>query len=313
MDTLPENASFKENLELVLKAQNGDKEARNEVLVRNSRLIGSIAKRLCHRGLAFEDLVQEGSFGLMDAIERFDSSLKVPFANYASIWIRSAMERAIKSGSRTVRISERLESDLYRLQRISNQLALRLKHTPSVEELASVSGYSIKKVEKLLKLAENTISIDGLEACQLQKMEHNLSCEDQSIDEQFATDFTLQKFRELLYQCDLKQQQLEVLLLRYGFYGNIMTQPEIAKKIGVSTQRVHQIECEAIRNLRCHSSIKEYAILMDNPTKSMERIDLHREQYKNYLSIASGTMKLLSEEEILQKLQKKKKRKVKTR
>lgn len=306
-DNTRNNMDFYEVRPLVLKAQAGDISARDEIVYKNLGLVRSIASKYQYSGFPFEDVVQVGTIGLLEAIDKFKPEFGCPFATYAIQWIRCEIVRNIANCARNIRIPVGTGEQVNKLYKIQRELTVSLGRDPEIEEISEASGFSEKKIVKLQKLFADTESIEELETSNPFEMAHCSFAKDFRAEENIADSDILQKFHHLLYkECNLQPLELEILLRLYGFYGSTKTQVEVAKELGITSEAVRQREAKAIRELRRHSSIKEYAILMDNPTKAMKRIDLHREQYKKYGSRATYTLKLLDEEQMKEKSAKKK-------
>jgi RNA polymerase sigma factor (sigma-70 family) len=236
-----------------LLAAVADGEQARERLIRcNLRLVISQAKRYRGQGLSFEDLVQEGNIGLMEAVERYDPHRGTRFSTYAVPWIRQKMQRAIKNHGRTVRLPAHVSEDLYRLRRSTRELTSCLERQPTPEELALHMSMPVRKVQRLLRWQSKTVSLDapvGKEQ-ETELMELVADQDVSSIEDAVTLEQMQDEIREMMAKC-LRPREQKVLSLRFGLdSGQDKTLAQVAEVLGVTRERVRQIEVRAMRRLR---------------------------------------------------------------
>ncbi len=225
--------------------------AREHLVRANSRLVISVAKKYIGRGVPFLDLIQEGNIGLIRAANKFDYKRGHKFSTYATWWIRQAVTRAIADQSRTIRVPVHMGDQINKLLRISHKLTQRLGRDPTPAEMAEELDIPVDKVEHMLDVARRPLSLE-MPTDDEQDSTLGDFVEDQESpappDEVSAT-----MLKDLLMEIldDLPPREVKILQMRYGLLdGETYTLQEVGKKMGVTRERVRQIEAQALSRLR---------------------------------------------------------------
>ncbi len=230
--------------------------AREHLIKANSRLVISVAKKYMGRGVPFLDLIQEGNIGLIRSTKKFDYRRGNKFSTYATWWIRQAVTRAIADQGRTIRVPVHMGDSINKLFRLQHQLTQRLGRSPTVEEMAEALGMPPQKVEDIFRIARRPLSLEMPTDDEDDAVLGDF-IEDEEIDppEEAATYNLLgENLREVL--SFLPPREVRILQLRYGLFdGQPYTLEEVGRKMGVTRERVRQIEAQALSRLR-HPSIR---------------------------------------------------------
>jgi RNA polymerase primary sigma factor len=230
--------------------------AREHLITANSRLVISVAKKYMGRGVPFLDLIQEGNIGLIRATKKFEYRRGHKFSTYATWWIRQAVTRAIADQGRTIRVPVHMGDQINKLLRIQHQLTQRLGREPSVEELAETLEVTPKKVENMIQVARRPLSLETPTDDEEDSMLGDFIEDDEAPPPDDTATYNLLKEHLGSVLDSLPPREVRILQLRYGLLdGQAYTLEEVGRKMGVTRERVRQIEAQALSRLR-HPSIK---------------------------------------------------------
>ncbi len=246
-----------EEVELSKRVERGDQEAKDRMINSNLRLVVSIAKRYQGHGLSLLDLIQEGIIGLIRAVEKFDWRRGFKFSTYATWWIRQAVQRGVANKSRTIRIPVHIAEREQRIGRAERDLAPKLGRQPTEEEVAKHAKLPLKQVLEVRRAARAVTSLDRPIGDENQGALGDLFASEQAPPEE-ELDVSLEQ--DVLHRAlaDLPERERQVLKLRYGLNGDRdpISLESIGRELGITRERVRQIEANALEQLAVHREIE---------------------------------------------------------
>ncbi|MBT1062230.1 RNA polymerase sigma factor RpoS [Bowmanella sp. Y26] len=243
--------SAEEEVYFARLALKGCEASRKRMIVSNLRLVVKIARRYNNRGLALLDLIEEGNLGLIRAVEKFDPERGFRFSTYATWWIRQTIERAIMNQTRTIRLPIHVVKELNVYLRAARELAQKLDHEPTAEEIAKALDKPVEDVTKMLRLNERISSVDTPIGSDNDKALLDIIADEKGHGPEDELQDKDMRSSIVHWLNELNAKQREVLARRFGLMGyEPSTLEDVGAEIGLTRERVRQIQVEALRRLR---------------------------------------------------------------
>lgn len=245
----------KEERDLGRRKTAGDDEAREHLITSNLRLVVWVAKRYERPGITLADLVQEGYFGLVEAVDRFDWRRGHRFSTYATWWIRQRIQRAVDNQARVVRFPSHVAARMRRLDRVRGELRGDLCREPTEEEVREASGSTAEEIRRIAVAPRTVVSLDAPVGEDGTGLGELVAIDPVDVADDVETDMGAEGLRNAV--AVLPERQREVLSLRYGLEGDeALTLEEIGARLGVSRERVRQIEQRALLTLARRADVQ---------------------------------------------------------
>ena len=248
-----------EEQELLIKAKSGDEQAKQQLILSNLRLVVNIAKNYSNKGLGFIDLISEGNFGLIHAIDKFDYTKGYSFATDAVWWIKQAVTKAIISKGREIRIPSYKHDILNKVNKFIMGYITEYSSYPSIDSIAQGTGLEEKKIQKVMLEFQDMLSLNASIGDDIYLEDTISQADEESLENKVLGEIAKEEINAILGL--LKPREKDILTLRYGLFGQeIHTLEEVGKKFNITRERVRQIEKKTLDKLRIKYSdqLREY-------------------------------------------------------
>jgi RNA polymerase primary sigma factor len=237
-----------EEVELAKRIERGDQEAKERMINSNLRLVVHIARRYTGHRVALGDLIQEGIIGLNRAVQKFDWRRGFKFSTYATWWIRQACQRAIANQSKTIRIPVHIDERRNKLARVRQRFEIAHGREPELEELAEAAGLSVQHAREALEAVDASVSLNKLVGDDNVEL-GDLFADQESVDPQTAALDTVRGLAVRKAVETLPERERRIVELRFGFDGDVQSLEAIGRELGITRERVRQLEAEAFAKL----------------------------------------------------------------
>ena len=244
-----------EEQELLIKAKSGDEQAKQQLILSNLRLVVNIAKNYSNKGLGFIDLISEGNFGLIHAIDKFDYTKGYRFSTYAVWWIKQAVTKAIISKGREIRIPSYKHDILNKVNKFIMGYITEYSSYPSIDSIAQGTGLEEKKIQKVMLEFQDMLSLNASIGDDIYLEDTISQADEESLENKVLGEIAKEEINAILGL--LKPREKDILTLRYGLFGQeIHTLEEVGKKFNITRERVRQIEKKTLDKFEIISKLE---------------------------------------------------------
>lgn len=270
--------SAQEEKDLAKKVAQGDVDAKNLFIKSNLRLVAKIARWYINCGLPYLDLVQEGNIGLIRAVEKFEVEKGYKFSTYATWWIKQPILKAIAEKTGDIKVPVHMHEKIRKCQKMVNILTENLNRPPTISEVADAVGLPVSEIEEIIKALPEVISLNAkIDETGDSEIGDFISVDSDSIENITANGMLGNDLMNLLFNSGLSERELVILILRSGYYTDIpVTLEETGKMLGVTRERVNQIQKKALRKIRNLREVENLVVYTQYPDKSLKNLEEKR-------------------------------------